>query len=261
MARLSISDPSCALGTLIDLAWRSKIYSSHTPLSNPTRNGRLDRFVLSNPSWRRDRPRRRWLAWRREASSAGVAGVATAGGVPGGTTSPLASSWLMPLTRRVTESAACPPGSVSAEPQAPVEEPHGTGRHGERGCRRHRRQEEERVGRAGSAGGVEEVRVQMQVQVQSWSMTTTTMPAAARTSAPGGFLEGESGISLSVYGARTCCVEEPKPTAQATPVGPTWQWVVGGERSGCGRVGGRVHVGTGDAASSRTSFKFAVTPD
>lgn len=28
-------------------------------------------------------------------------------------------------------------------------------------------------------------------------------------------------------------------------VGPTWQWVVGGERSGCGRVGGRVHVGTG----------------
>uniref|UniRef100_A0A0E0NZ43 Uncharacterized protein n=1 Tax=Oryza rufipogon TaxID=4529 RepID=A0A0E0NZ43_ORYRU len=109
-------------------------------------------------------------------------------------------------------------GSASAEPQAPVEEPHGTGRRGERGCRRHRRQEEERVGRAGSAGGAEEVRVQMQVQVQSWPMTTTTMPVAARTLAPGGFLEGESGISPSVYGARTRCVEEPKPTAQATPV-------------------------------------------
>uniref|UniRef100_A0A0D9ZI31 Uncharacterized protein n=1 Tax=Oryza glumipatula TaxID=40148 RepID=A0A0D9ZI31_9ORYZ len=73
-----------------------------------------------------------------------------------------------PLARRA--DAASPrrscSGSASAEPQAPVEEPHGTGRRGERGCRRHRRQEEERVGRAGSDGGAEEVRVQMHVQVQ-----------------------------------------------------------------------------------------------
>uniref|UniRef100_A0A0D3HRD5 Uncharacterized protein n=1 Tax=Oryza barthii TaxID=65489 RepID=A0A0D3HRD5_9ORYZ len=51
-----------------------------------------------------------------------------------------------------------------------------------------------------------------------WPMTTTTPPAAARTSAQTGFLEGEFGISPSGCGARTRCVKERTPTAQATPV-------------------------------------------